>query len=251
MGSDNGPKDPSNVATGDGSSDKKIKAVATSNSPFRWILACARPDLPTLILGGVAFVGSTASNAALPTLLGKLLDRASSSSSADCSPTDSMLLPATAVIFLVGGLASATRTYCLGVVESRLVSRIRAILFRSLLDRPISFHGSRDARSLAPLLQTDVTAAAEVLTESSVSFLRSFSGTTNSIVQLLRISPGLTFTSVSMIPPIGVAAVALSKYRKKIGGETTAIGGEGCGGERRGAGPHCHCQIVQSDAGRS
>lgn len=211
MGSDNGPK----IPAADGSSPKTVSKKGPSSSRRLWVYA--RPDLPALMLGGVAFVGSTASNAAMPTLLGRLLDHASSPASASCNSDGSAgdILPITAIVFILGGIASATRTYWLGVVEGRIVARLRGALFRSIMSRPLSFHEA-PPHSLSLSLQTDTADSASSLTSTSVSFLRSLSSTLNSVTQLLRLSPSLTLLAVSMIPPIGVTAVALASKQKKL-----------------------------------
>jgi len=192
---------------------------ATRLAARRRLLSEVRPFLPTLALGTVSALGSTYSNATLPRMLGKLLDANTSTTPSSSAASNSLYYTA-GLLFVVGGVSSAVRTCCMNVVEVDLTNKLKVDAYNAMLQSRVdAIKDTDDEQNLSPALLSktlDVSCvtAAKSLTSTTMSFLRSFSGTFNGLYNLFQISPQLTMYSGLIVPSVGVAAVVLSKVKK-------------------------------------
>ncbi|GMH58528.1 hypothetical protein TrRE_jg4384, partial [Triparma retinervis] len=184
----------------------------------------------------VSFFVSTYANASLPSMLGKLLDSSSKSST-----PDNKLRMKAGVIFLLGGLGSMIRTLCLGRIEGRLRGSLMKKVMEATLSKDVETikqhvavveeeekgkeKGKNGKDSNPPttpntpspsyILSTSIPSTTKTLTSTLPSFVRSLSGTFNSTYMLLSLSPGLTLYAGILVPTVGVGSVILSKFKSK------------------------------------
>jgi len=89
----------------------------------------ARKEIKTLLIGSVAMVVSTVSNQAVPRLVGKVIDKSSSSQ----NTSNNSNFPSLTLVVLGGGLASFLRTTMLKRAQDNISSRLRSDAFRKML----------------------------------------------------------------------------------------------------------------------
>ena len=186
----------------------------------------------------VSFFLSTYANASLPSMLGKLLDSSSKSST-----PDNKLRAKAGFIFILGGLGSMTRTLCLGRIEGRLRGSLLKKVMQATLSKDVETikqhvavvedekegekkeEEKKKKGSKAPatptdpspsyILSTSVPSTTKTLTSTLPSYVRSLSGTFNATYKLLNISPSLTLYAGILVPAVGVGSVVLSKIKGK------------------------------------
>jgi ABC-type multidrug transport system fused ATPase/permease subunit len=215
---------------------------------FRRLWGETCQEWKTLSIGTLALIGSSASNQALPRIMGLLLDhRTNSSSSRSLSLSssrwyDSFASPGLAWVVLGGGLASCIRTVVLARAEDNMTGRLRQAALQSwLIDRDVEWFqssntttnsnhnigasnatkdesalsASRTPAALATVLQEDVPHMAKAWTTTWANLVRSTSAVVLSTYHMVCLDPALLGVSCSIIPLIGVAAMGLRKAMQK------------------------------------
>lgn len=189
--------------------EEKKKAKAARVAAAKRLLALAKPESMRISLGLVSLLINSATNLSFPWILGQAVDRAD-------DPNYAMLLGGTAGVFTLGSLATWIRVYCLGTSTERISSALRKQLFNSYMDKEIEFYESNRSGELSTVLEKDVTTAAEALTDKFAAGLRSMNSSINGSILLFRSSPELCGVSLAIVPLVGVGAMTVSKYSKKI-----------------------------------
>jgi ABC-type multidrug transport system fused ATPase/permease subunit len=186
--------------------------------------------------------------AAVPRLLGKLLDQKSNGSTGGtCSPggLSQSTLSSLALVVLGGGFASFVRTTMLNRAEDKIAARLRTTAFTSLLvNRDLEwFHmetvnetteeqdkgDSKQEKKATASISTGMTPAAvgeilnqdaslvsHSLTTNIANMIRSATTIGYSTYHMLRLNPGLFGLSFSVVPLIGSAAMVLRKFIKAV-----------------------------------
>jgi ABC-type multidrug transport system fused ATPase/permease subunit len=186
--------------------------------------------------------------AAVPRLLGKLLDQNSNGSTGGtCSPggLSQSTLSSLALVVLGGGFASFVRTTMLNRAEDKIAARLRTTAFTSLLvNRDLEwFHmetvnetteeqdkgDSKQEKKATASISTGMTPAAvgeilnqdaslvsHSLTTNIANMIRSATTIGYSTYHMLRLNPGLFGLSFSVVPLIGSAAMVLRKFIKAV-----------------------------------
>ncbi len=186
--------------------------------------------------------------AAVPRLLGKLLDQNSNGSTGGtCSPggLSQSTLSSLALVVLGGGFASFVRTTMLNRAEDKIAARLRTTAFTSLLvNRDLEwFHmetvnetteeqdkgDSKQEKKTTASISTGMTPAAvgeilnqdaslvsHSLTTNIANMIRSATTIGYSTYHMLRLNPGLFGLSFSVVPLIGSAAMVLRKFIKAV-----------------------------------
>jgi ABC-type multidrug transport system fused ATPase/permease subunit len=189
---------------------KSSKSSARSSARRRLLLEL-KPVLPTFLLGIVSLLVSTYSNAILPKTLGLLLD----STSDGGSSTNKSVYRTAGLVFIVGGIGSSVRTACMSIIENHITNTLKSKTYKSLLHQSMEDSTIVPTAAQSKLLDVDCPLAASCLTSTTISFVRSFSGTVNGLTNLLQISPTLTLYSGLIVPSVGVGAIVLSKVKNR------------------------------------
>eukprot|EP01031_Cornospumella_fuschlensis_P028405 gene28405-34292_t len=202
-------------------------AKKSRSQTFYRLLSYAKPDSLRISLGLSALVVNSITNLSFPWLIGQALDHA------HIEDVQSFLVKSGG-FFLLGSLASWLRVYCLGSALENIIQRIRLDLFDSLLYQDLEYYESsrtgevvklldEDVNAAAELLtekiallDEDVNAAAELLTEKIAAGLRSLNSSLNGSILLYRTSPKLTAVTLSVVPLIGVGAMTLARYARAL-----------------------------------
>ncbi|CAB9513775.1 Cyclolysin secretion/processing ATP-binding protein CyaB [Seminavis robusta] len=221
-----------------------------------WLWDELRPEWPTLMIGCLAMMVSSASNTLLPKFMGRLLDQNKTSHAQSQSQPSYWSL---CLVVLGGGTASFLRTCLLNRAEESVAARIRSKVFAALLTKKTvewfqqgtststtkeaqqqqqsapptsptsssdsSSHSSNNSNSnsmtmtpgvVGTILNDDVTFVAHTLTATTANLLRSTISCVLSTFQMLRLNPHLFSVSVATVPLIGAAAMTLRKFLKRL-----------------------------------
>lgn len=179
-------------------------------------------------MAGVCLLVSSSMNLLAPTVIAKVIDRASKrgggragSDSKDLciagrSVSDATFFLGAFGVFTLGSLASWGRMYALAMASGGLAARLRTRLFAALMLQEKAFFDSKKAGELAPVLAEDVSVSSQVFADKMASVLRSLNSSINASLALLSISPSLTLVSISTVPIVGSVSMLYSKHVKRL-----------------------------------
>jgi ATP-binding cassette subfamily B protein len=117
-------------------------------------------------------------------------------------------------VFLVGSAASWVRVYCLGTAEELIACRLRRKVFDSYMDKDMDFFDSARSGEFIAVLDKDVRAASQTMTDKLAAGLRSLNSSLNGSILLFTTSPTLCGVSLGIIPFVGVLAMTMSRMSR-------------------------------------
>lgn len=172
----------------------------------------ARPEVSRIGCGLIALVVNAITNLSFPVLLGQAVDLAGKVPEAEYA----YFLLRTGAIFLTGAFASYLRVLCFGIATDRIAFRLRQLLFQSYMKKSISFFDMSRSAEMTSVIDKDVSTAAELFTERMASAIRSVNSSVIGSILLFRASPELTGVVLGAVPLIGMGAVFLNRWSKKL-----------------------------------
>ncbi len=195
-----------------------MTSTPPSGSPggadLRRLLALARPEKKTLLLGTFALLIGVGGNLLVPVVLGQAID------AVDREPhaIDHAAL-AVLVIFFVSGFAAAARSYLFTVSGERVVTRLRADLFRSLMGQDIGFFDGQRTGELTNRLASDTTVIQNAVTVNVSMALRFGLSVLGSIVVLFWYSWELTAIMLLVVPLVAGGAGTYGRMLRTVSRE--------------------------------
>ncbi len=176
---------------------------------FKRLLSFAHEDLLQISVGLTALGVTSLTNLSMPWIMGHALDRMESGK--DCE-----FLLASLGFFTVGSIASWVRVYCLGTATDSVSTKLRRQLFDSYMKKDINFFEANKNGELLTILDKDVEETSQILTEKISNGLRSSNSAFNGSALLYLTSPKLCAVSLSVVPLVGIGAMLLAKYSRKL-----------------------------------
>jgi len=183
------------------------------------LLRFSSPEAARISLGFSALAVNSVTNLSFPWMVGKSLDQIN-------SENYGRFILGAAVIFVMGSAASWVRIFCMGTATDAISARLREALFDSYLDKDLEYFDSARSGELISLLGEDVDLAAETLTEKLSAGVRSLNSSLNGSILLYLTSPHLCAVALSVVPLVGVGAMALSKYSTALTKKVRALQSE-------------------------
>ena len=190
-----------------------------SISTFNRLLAFCRPEVTQILVGFSALAVNAATNLSFPWILGEAVDQ----SRIQDSEQHMYFLVGTAGIFIVASAASFVRVYCLSSATESISARFKKVVFGSLIEKNMDFFDQNRKGQLITILDKDVALASEVLTDKLAAGLRSLNSSINGSILLFSISPYLFSISIGILPLVGIVAMKISKYSKKMSEKARAL----------------------------
>ena len=201
----------------------------TSSSPppsrakiFKRLAVYCGPEGTRIVVGLTALLVNAATNLSFPYIMGQAVDRLTDSSN---EAMHEFVLGTTG-IFVVGSIATWVRIYCLGTSSELIKCRMRKQLFDTYIDNEVDFFDSNKNGELLTILDNDTKVASEAFTDKLAAGLRSINSSLNGSILLFTTSPELCGVSLGIVPLIGVGAMTMAKYSKKIGEKLRVLQGE-------------------------
>jgi len=178
-------------------------------STLKRLLLFASPEYGRIALGMIALAVNSITNLSFPWIIGKALDQAEWESLYT-------IIGKSAGVFVAGAVASWLRVYCLGTATETIANRLRLELFDNILEQEMEYYANTELGEIITLLEHDIQAAAEILTEKTAAGLRSFNSAINGSYMLFSTSPSLCGVALSTVPLVGIGAMTLSRYSRTL-----------------------------------
>ncbi|GBG24926.1 ABC transporter ATP-binding protein [Hondaea fermentalgiana] len=178
---------------------------------LRRILGMAAPESRLIGASMGTQVITSSISLVFPAAIGRILDL-SLSDSTGLSPT--LVAGTLTGLFIFQGALIVGRTAMLNVAGERLIARFRKQLFASILAQDLHFFDRSRTGELINRLSTDTQLVQKSVTGNLVSGLRSSFMVVGGTMMLFYTSPTLALVSLSVIPPVGVAARYFGRYLK-------------------------------------
>lgn len=181
------------------------------------ILELARPEWKALTLGTIFLLIGSASNLAFPQGVRAIMDGAlgKGASAAKIDHTALML----GVLFIVQGLGFAFRFWFFATAGERIVTKLRARLYESLVHQDVGFFDERRTGELQSRLSADTGVLQSAVSANISMALRHAAGVVGGIILLAITSPKLTLTMLSVVPAVAVSAVVYGRRVRKLARE--------------------------------
>ncbi|WP_426748000.1 ABC transporter transmembrane domain-containing protein [Myxococcus faecalis] len=172
------------------------------------LLTLARPEVPTLVVGTLFLLLSSAATLVFPRAIGDLVDEALGARSRDKLDTIALVMFA---VFVVQSVAMALRAYLFSTAGERVVTRLRKRLFQSLLSQEVAFFDERRTGELTSRLASDTSVLQNTVTTNVSMTLRYTFQALGGVALLFFTSPRLTLVMLALIPAVAIGAVVYGR----------------------------------------
>jgi len=175
-------------------------------------LALARPEWQRLVVATVFLLVGGAASLAYPRVIGVLIDAAVVGG----IETINRAAVAMAVIFAVQALAVALRYYLFSIAGERIVTRLRAHVYRSIIEQEIGFFDARKTGELTSRITADATVMQNTVSVNLSMGLRNMVMVVGGLGLLVVSSPRLTILMLALVPPVALGAVIVGRRLSKL-----------------------------------
>ncbi|ELK34848.1 ATP-binding cassette sub-family B member 10, mitochondrial [Myotis davidii] len=151
-----------------------------------------------------------------PFFLGRIIDVIYTNPTGDYSSSLTRLCLALSGVFLCGAAANAIRVYLMQTSGQRIVNRLRASLFSSVLRQEVAFFDKTRTGELINRLSSDTALLGRSVTENLSDGLRAGAQASVGIGMMFFVSPHLATFVLSVVPPISILAVIYGRYLRKL-----------------------------------
>jgi ABC transporter fused permease/ATP-binding protein len=180
---------------------------------YRRLLHLARPELPRLVLATIALAISSGTNLAYPQAVRYMVDAVVGGTSPVSLDTGALLL---VVVFALQAVFTMLRSWLYTVAGERIVTKLRADLFRSILFQDIAFFDAARTGELTNRLASDTTVLQNTVTVNVSMALRYFVGAVGGLVLLAYMSPLLTGLAMAIVPVIAIGGAMYGRTIRKL-----------------------------------
>uniref|UniRef100_G1K966 ATP-binding cassette sub-family B member 10, mitochondrial n=1 Tax=Anolis carolinensis TaxID=28377 RepID=G1K966_ANOCA len=180
------------------------------------LLALAQPERGRLAAAVGFLTVSSVITMSAPFFLGKVIDVIYTNPSGDLTENLSNLCALLSGIFLCGAAANATRVYLMQTAGQRIVKRLRATMFSSLLKQEIAFFDKTRTGELINRLSSDTALLGRSVTENLSDGLRAGAQASVAVGMMFFVSPKLATFVLSVVPPLAFIAVLYGRYLRKL-----------------------------------
>ncbi|RMC12718.1 hypothetical protein DUI87_10243 [Hirundo rustica rustica] len=151
-----------------------------------------------------------------PFFMGKVIDIIYTNPSEDFTDSLTSLCALLSGIFLCGGAANATRVYLMQTAGQRIVKRLRATMFSSIVKQETAFFDKTRTGELINRLSSDTALLGRSVTENLSDGLRAGAQASVGVGMMFFVSPSLAAFVLSVVPPLAVLAVIYGRYLRKL-----------------------------------
>ncbi|XP_049501019.1 ATP-binding cassette sub-family B member 10, mitochondrial isoform X1 [Panthera uncia] len=196
--------------------DSRMRSAAARRSDARKLLGLAYPERGRLAAAVGFLAMSSVITMSAPFFLGKIIDVIYTNPTVDYSYTLTRLCLALSGVFLCGAAANTVRVYLMQTSGQRIVNRLRASLFSSLLRQEVAFFDKTRTGELINRLSSDTALLGRSITENLSDGLRAGAQASIGIGMMFYVSPQLATFVLSVVPPISILAVIYGRYLQKL-----------------------------------
>nr|XP_036864182.1 ATP-binding cassette sub-family B member 10, mitochondrial [Manis javanica] len=175
------------------------------------------PDSDLCFPAAVGFLAvSSVITMSAPFFLGRIIDVIYTQPTMDYRYSLTHLCLALGGVFLCGAAANAIRVYLMQTSGQRIVNRLRASLFSSVLRQEVAFFDKTRTGELINRLSADTALLGRSVTENVSDGLRAGAQASVGIGMMFFVSPHLAAFVLSVVPPISILAVLYGRYLRKL-----------------------------------
>ena len=200
------------------------------------LLKLARPELKSLLWGGVFLVISSAANLVYPQMVRGILDEALNLKNMDKVNQAALIIW---FAFMVQCLASSARYFLFTLAGERVVLRLRHQLYGHILDQEVAFFDRHRTGDLMSRLSSDTTVLQNAVSVNISMGLRNLAGALGGLALMIYTSPVLALSILLVVPPVGVGVAffgrrirAESKKSQEALGQASTVAEETISGVR-------------------
>ncbi|XP_025089560.1 ABC transporter B family member 1-like isoform X2 [Pomacea canaliculata] len=171
------------------------------------LLSLAKGEIPLLLGGLLAMLGSSGSQIVAPLLFGKVVDAANKSID-ELNETVLILLG----VYVGGALASMVRAYLFVLAGQRMVARLRKKLFGKIVTQDIAFFDVNRTGELCNRLASDTQVLQNAVTVNISMLTRYMLQILGSLVFMFILNPSLTGVLLAVVPVVSLTAVKYGRF---------------------------------------
>ncbi|XP_043399223.1 ATP-binding cassette sub-family B member 10, mitochondrial isoform X3 [Chelonia mydas] len=151
-----------------------------------------------------------------PFFLGKVIDVIYTNPTGDVADSLTSLCALLSGIFVCGAAANAVRVYLMQTAGQRIVKRLRATMFSSILKQEVGFFDKTSTGELINRLSSDTALLGRSVTENLSDGLRAGAQASVGVGMMFFVSPKLAAFVLSVVPPLAIIAVIYGRYLRKL-----------------------------------
>uniref|UniRef100_A0A452HCW9 ATP-binding cassette sub-family B member 10, mitochondrial n=1 Tax=Gopherus agassizii TaxID=38772 RepID=A0A452HCW9_9SAUR len=151
-----------------------------------------------------------------PFFLGKVIDVIYTNPIGDVTDSLTNFCALLSGIFVCGAAANAIRVYLMQTAGQRIVKRLRATMFSSILKQEVGFFDKTSTGELINRLSSDTTLLGRSVTENLSDGLRAGAQASIGVGMMFFVSPKLAAFVLSVVPPLAFIAVIYGRYLRKL-----------------------------------
>lgn len=179
---------------------------------FSRLFELAKPERALIGFALASQLVSASSLLVFPLALGNIVDSVTGS-----LPTNlDTLVGIMGGIFVVSGIATATRVSAMSLAGSRISRTLRVNLYNAILKQDSAFFDVRQSGELVNRLSNDVPIVSRTLTEHLAKIIRSGVTATASLGLIFYLSPKLSLVTLCSIPPIVLFATIFGRSARHL-----------------------------------
>uniref|UniRef100_A0A8C6X5M3 ATP-binding cassette sub-family B member 10, mitochondrial n=1 Tax=Naja naja TaxID=35670 RepID=A0A8C6X5M3_NAJNA len=185
-------------------------------SDAKRLLALAYPERLKLS-AAIGFLAiSSVITMSAPFFLGKVIDVVYTNPTGELAENLSTLCALLTGIFMLGAAANGIRVYLMQISGQRIVNRLRATIFSSLLKQEVAFFDKTSTGELINRLSSDTALLGRSVTENLSDGLRAAGQASAAIGMMFFVSPKLATFVLTVVPSLAVIAVLYGTYLRKL-----------------------------------
>ncbi|KAM5235025.1 ATP-binding cassette sub-family B member 10, mitochondrial [Ctenodactylus gundi] len=189
---------------------------AAGRSEARKLLGLVRPERGRLAAAVGFLAVSSVITMSAPFFLGKVIDVIYTDPTADYGENLARLCLGLTGVFLCGAAANGVRVYLMQSSGQRIVNRLRASLFSSILKQEVAFFDKTRTGELINRLSSDTALLGRSVTENLSDGLRAGAQASVGVGMMFFVSPSLATLVLSVVPPMSILAVIYGRYLRKL-----------------------------------
>uniref|UniRef100_E1BL88 ATP binding cassette subfamily B member 10 n=2 Tax=Bos TaxID=9903 RepID=E1BL88_BOVIN len=193
--------------------DPLLRPAAARRSEAQKLLSLAQPERRRLAAAVGFLAVSSVITMSAPFFLGKIIDVIYTNPSADCSSSLTRLCLALGGVFLCGAAANAVRVYLMQTSGQRIVNRLRASLFSSVLKQEVAFFDKTRTGELINRLSADAALLGRSVTENLSDGLRAGAQASVGIGMMLAEE---RIGNIRTVRAFGKEMTEIEKYTSKV-----------------------------------
>ncbi|XP_062385721.1 ATP-binding cassette sub-family B member 10, mitochondrial-like [Sardina pilchardus] len=197
---------------------KTLKPVPLED--IRRLLRLGHPERWRLLTAVGFLMASSAVTMSAPYFLGKVIDTAYSSSTADFNSSLTSLCMMLGGVFICGAAANTARVYLMEISGEQIVRNLRESLFSAIIRQEVGFFDKTRTGDLISRLSSDATIVGRSLADNLSTGLRAVAQAVVGVSMMFYVSPSLAAFVLMIVPPMAGMAVFYGRYLRSISKRT-------------------------------